>query len=214
MIEAGLLDHPSDFYRLNKQQLVDTFKGQRMGERLAERMIASIESSKAVGLRKAIIGWSIPLASEGTAKRLCRAGYENVEAVAAADAEALCEVEDIGPKVAQSLVEFFAMPATQAEIKALRGLGVSLDVREEDLPVEVTESELTGKTVVITGTLSVARSEFKKLLEGAGAKVSGSISAKTDYLVCGENAGSKRAKAEKLGVAILEEEQARELAAG
>lgn len=214
LIDAGLLDHPSDFYRLDAATLTTTFKGQRMGVRLAERMIASIEASKSVGMRRALIGWAIPLASEGTAKRLCWAGYGSVEAVAAASEDDLCAIDDIGPKVAASLTSFFAAAATTSEIAALRSLGVSLDVRAEDLPVTAAATAIAGKTVVLTGTLSVPRSEFKKLLEAAGAKVSGSVSQKTDYVVCGESAGSKRTKAEKLGVAILDEDAARKLASG
>ena len=98
--------------------------------------------------------------------------------------------------------------------KVLRELGVSLDVREEDRAVEApSDSPVTGKTVVITGTLSVARKDFQGLLEAAGAKASGSLSAKTDYLVAGESAGSKLAKAESLGVQVLSEVQAREMLA-
>jgi DNA ligase (NAD+) len=126
--------------------------------------------------------------------------------------EELCKVEDVGPIVAKALHEFLDQPATQAEIAALRELGVSLDVRDEDRPVQApSDSPFAGKTVVITGTLTVGREEFQELLEAAGAKASGSISAKTDYLIAGESAGSKLKKAESLGVAVLTEDQARSM---
>jgi DNA ligase (NAD+) len=208
LAEAGILNRPSDFYRLSAEQLLEF---DRVGEKLATRMIDSIETSKDIGMRRALIGFSIPLASEGTAKRLGLAGYQSVEEVAAATPEQLVEVEDIGPLVAESLVEFFSRPETTQEISDLRDLGVNLDIHDQDRPVTGNNLPLAGKKICITGTLSVSRSEFKTLLEQAGAKTSSSVSANTDYLVAGEKAGSKRTKAEDLGVEILTEEQARTL---
>jgi DNA ligase (NAD+) len=205
MIQEGLLDHPSDFYLLTKEKLLDTFKGQRMGEKLAERMIRSIEKSKDLGLRRAIIGWSIPLASEGTAKRLIRAGYTTPDDLLRATKEELMRVEDIGPHVAHSLITFFSLPSTREEIKRLQSEGVKLSPRPEDV---VSGSRLSGKTFVLTGTLSLARKEFQSLLEREGAKVSGSLSQNTDYLVCGDNPGSKLKKANDLGVDVLDEKKA------
>lgn len=211
MVDAGLLSKPSDFYTLTAEILMETFEGQRMGERLAERMIASIEASKNIGLRRAIIGFAIPIVSEGTAKRLCRNGYDSIEAVAAASQADLEEVEDIGPEKAEALATFFSQPETQILIRDLRENGVNLDVLEEDLPVEVAaDAAFIGKSVCITGTLTVPRSEFKKTLEAAGAKVTGSVSKATDILVAGEKAGGKIGKAEKLGVEVLTEAEARE----
>lgn len=210
MVEAGLLSKPSDFYTLTAGQLMDTFEGQRMGERLAERMIASIEASKGIGLRRTIIGFAIPMAGGGTAKRLCRHGFKSVEQVAAADSSQLELVEDVGPAGASSMVQFFSLSETQKLIQELRENGVNLDVLVEDLPVEVAaDAAFVGKTVCITGTLSVPRSEFRKTLEAAGAKVTGSVSKTTDILVAGEKAGSKIEKAEKLGVEVLTEDEAR-----
>jgi DNA ligase (NAD+) len=128
--------------------------------------------------------------------------------------EELCEVEDIGPVVAQTLHEFLDQSASQAEIAALRELGVSLEVRDEDRPVRARpDSPLAGKTAVLTGTLSLERTEFQALLEAAGAKASGSVSARTDYLIAGESAGPKLAKAQRLGVAVLTEDEARAMLA-
>ena len=216
LIDAGLVSTPSDIYRLGYDTLMPDgqarFEG--WGERSVRNLLAAIDKSRAVGLRRAIVGWSIPLTSEGTAKRICRHGYESIEQVQTATVEELCEVEDIGPVVAQALREFLDQPATRDEIATLRELGVSLDVREEDRPVQAgPDAPFAGKTVVITGTLSVERKEFQAWLEAAGAKASGSVSAKTDYLIAGESAGSKLTKAESLGVSVLTEDQARDLLA-
>jgi DNA ligase (NAD+) len=209
LADGGKLASPVDFYRLGKDDLMGF---ERMGDTLAAKMIQSIETSKGLGMRRALIGWSIPLCSEGTAKRLGRAGFSSVEKVMEASEEELLSVEDIGPMVAASIREFFSRPEVQAQIEDLRSLGVNLDCLPEDGPKKAAGGALTGKTVVITGTLSMPRKEMATLLEDAGAKVSGSVSKNTDYVVCGENAGSKKTKAESLGVAILSEDEALQLA--
>lgn len=212
LVDAGLVSRPSDIYRLSYETLMPDGKArfQGWGERSVSNLLAAIARSKVVGLRRALVGWSIPLTSEGTAKRICRHGYESVEQLQAATVDELCEVEDVGPVVAEALRDFLDQPATKAEIAALRELGVSLDVRDEDRRVQAgADSAFAGKTVVITGTLSVERKEFQALLEAAGAKPAGSVSAKTDYLIAGESAGSKLNKAQSLGVAVLTEDDAR-----
>ncbi|MEA2310658.1 MAG: ligase, partial [Solirubrobacteraceae bacterium] len=210
--EAGLLERPSDFYALERERLLE-FEG--IGEVSADRMLESIRSSCGVGLRRALIGLAIPMASEGTAARLCRAGYRSLEAVADAGEEALQQVEDIGPKVAASLHAHLNRESTRAEIARLRELGVDLDVREEDLPPQVVAgAPLEGKTIVVTGAISdprsgekVPRPAFQRLCERAGATTASSVSASTDLLICGAEVGeSKLAKAEKLGVEIVDAE--------
>jgi DNA ligase (NAD+) len=211
--EAGKLERPSDFYALDRDELL-AFEG--IGEISADRMIESIDRSRGVGLRRALIGLAIPMASEGTAARLCRAGYRTLEAVADATEEALQRVEDIGPKVAASLRAHLNRDSTRAELVRLRELGVSLDVREEDLPPEVSaDAPLAGKTVVVTGTIAdprsgekVPRPAFQRFCERAGAVAASSVSASTDMLICGANVGAaKTAKAEKLGVAVVDQEE-------
>ena len=201
----GKLATPVDFYRLREDDLLPY---ERMGKTLAQKMIDSIKTSKGIGMRRALIGWAIPLCSEGTAKRLGRAGFQSVEKIMEAGEEELLGVDDIGPMVAASIIEFFSRADIKKQIVDLRSLGVNLDCLPEDGPKKPTGGSLSGKTVVITGTLSRPRKEMATLLEDAGAKVSGSVSKNTDYVVCGENAGSKQAKAESLGVAILSEDQA------
>lgn len=209
LAEAGLLEHPSDFYRLTQEQLLEF---DRIGEVSAARMIESIDASRGVGLRRALIGLAIPMASEGTATRLCRAGFGSLEEVADAPEERLVAVEDIGPKVAASLHEH--LTRLRPELERLRQYGVSLDVRDEDLPpVVASDAPLAGKTVVITGAINdprsgekVPRPTFQRLCEKAGATAASSVSANTDLLITGADVGaSKLTKAEKLGVAVVDQ---------
>ncbi|MCP2245840.1 NAD-dependent DNA ligase LigA [Lentzea aerocolonigenes] len=209
LAETGDLVNPSDFYTLTKERLLEF---DRVGEVSATRMIESIERSRSVGLRRALIGLSIPMASEGTAARLCRAGFGSLEEVADAGVEKLVDVEDIGQKVAESLNQHLAR--LRPEIERLRERGVSLDVREEDLPpVVVAGAPLEGKSVVITGSISdprsgekVTRPTFQKMCERAGATAASSVSSTTDMLITGEGVGaSKLTKAEKLGVEVVDQ---------
>ncbi|WP_344417803.1 NAD-dependent DNA ligase LigA [Amycolatopsis minnesotensis] len=209
LAEAGILEHPSDFYRLDRERLLEF---DRIGEVSATRMIDSIDASRGVGLRRALIGLAIPMASDGTAARLCRAGFGSLEEVADAGEEALVAVEDIGPKVAASLIEH--LTRLRPELERLRERGVSLDVREEDLPpVVAAGAPLAGKTVVVTGAISdprsgekVPRPTFQRLCEKAGATIASSVSASTDLLVTGADVGaSKLTKAEKHGVEVVDQ---------
>ncbi|WP_458686319.1 NAD-dependent DNA ligase LigA [Nocardia tengchongensis] len=209
LAEAGLLENPSDFYTLTKEQLLE-FDG--VGEVSANRMIESIDNSRPVGLRRALIGLAIPMASDGTAARLARAGFASLEEVADAGEERLVEVEDIGPKVAASLDTHLAR--LRPELERLRAHGVSLDVRDEDLPpVVAAGAPLAGKTVVITGAISdprsgekVARPTFQRLCEKAGATAASSVSANTDMLITGAGVGdSKLTKAANHGVEVVDQ---------
>lgn len=209
LAEAGILEHPSDFYQLTAERLLEF---DRIGEISAGRMIDSIDTSRQVGLRRALIGLAIPMASEGTATRLCRAGFASLEEVADAGEERLVAVDDIGPKVAASLTEH--LTRLRPELERLRQRGVSLDVREEDLPpVVVSDAPLAGKTVVITGAISdprsgekVPRPTFQRLCEKAGATTASTVSANTDLLITGADVGaSKLTKADKLGVEVVDQ---------
>jgi DNA ligase (NAD+) len=215
LADDGVLKRRSDFYDLTAEQLIGY---ERMGEVSAANMVASIEKSKGLGLRRALIGLAIPMASEGVAKRLCLAGYQRMEDVASASAEELEAIRDIGPKVAESVAAFFARTEVQEEIKALRERGVGLDVLDEDRPVDAAaagDSPLKGKTVVITGAFTdprsgakVSRPDVTRLVEQAAATTASSVSSSTDYLLAGENVGaSKTTKAEKLGVTVVGQEE-------
>jgi len=213
LADDGVLRRRSDFYALTVEQLLGY---ERMGEVSARKMVDSIERSKGLGLRRALIGLAIPMASDGTAKRLCLAGYERIEDVMAATAEELVAIRDIGPKVAESIAAFFARPEVVEEIAALREHGVSLDVLDEDRPVDAataSDSPLKGKTVVITGAFTdprtgakVSRPDVTRLVEQAAATTASSVSASTHYLLAGADVGaSKTAKAEQLGVRVVEQ---------
>ncbi|MEU8898826.1 NAD-dependent DNA ligase LigA [Nocardia sp. NPDC048505] len=209
LADAGILERPSDFYTLTKERLLEF---DRIGEVSAGRMIESIDASREVGLRRALIGLAIPMASDGTAARLARAGFGSLEEVADAGEERLVAVDDIGPKVAASLAAH--LTRLRPELERLRELGVSLDVRAEDLPpVVAAGAPLAGKTVVITGAISdprsgekVARPTFQRMCEKAGATAASSVSANTDLLITGAGVGdSKLTKAEKLGVEVVDQ---------
>ncbi|MFG1622603.1 NAD-dependent DNA ligase LigA [Kribbella sp. NPDC049227] len=211
LAEAGILEHPSDFYHLTAERLLEF---DRIGDISAARMIESIDASRQVGLRRAMIGLAIPMASEGTAARLCRAGFASLEEVADAGVDGLVAVDDIGPKVAASLIEH--LTRLRPELERLRAAGVSLDVREEDLPpVVAAGAPLAGKTVVVTGSISdprsgekVARPAFQRLCEKAGATIASSVSASTDFLITGADVGAaKLTKAEKLGVTVVDQSE-------
>lgn len=211
LAEAGILEQPSDFYALTQEKLLEF---DRIGEVSAARMVESIDASRRVGLRRALIGLAIPMASEGTATRLCRAGFTSLEQVADASEDELVAVEDIGPKVAASLSMHLAR--LRPEVERLRERGVSLDVRDEDLPpVVASDAPLAGKTVVITGAISdprtgekVPRPTFQRLCEKAGATTASSVSASTDMLITGADVGAgKLTKAEKHGVEIVDQSQ-------
>ncbi|OLF18520.1 NAD-dependent DNA ligase LigA [Actinophytocola xanthii] len=211
LAEAGILERPSDFYTLTAERLLEF---DRIGEVSATRMIESIQASRRVGLRRALIGLAIPMASEGTASRLCRAGFTSLEEVADAGEDRLVAVEDIGPKVAASLTEH--LTRLRPELARLREHGVSLDVREEDLPpVVAADAPLAGRTVVVTGTINdprsgekVPRPTFQRLCEKAGATTASSVSANTDLLITGTDVGaSKLAKAEKHEVQVVDQNE-------
>lgn len=216
LADDGVLERPSDFYALTAEQLVGY---ERMGETLSTAMVASIDRSRAVGLRRALIGLAIPMASEGVAKRLCLAGFERIEQIAESSAEQLEAIRDIGPKVAASMVAYFGREEVRAEIAALRAAGVDLDVRDEDRPIEVAdaaETPLKGATVVVSGAFSdpdsgakVPRPAVVRLLEQAGATSASSVSRSTTFLICGADVGAaKTEKAARLEVEVVDQAQA------
>jgi DNA ligase (NAD+) len=215
LAEDGVLRSRADFYTKVTTELLQGYE--RMGEVSARNMVDSIAGSKGLGLRRALIGFAIPMASDGTAKRLCLAGYEKMEDIAAATEEELVAIKDIGPKVAESLVAFFRRPEVVEEIAALRAAGVDLDVHDEDRPVDVAaagDSPLKGKTVVITGAFTdprsgakVSRPDVTRLVEQAAATATSSVSENTDYLLAGANTGAaKTNKADKLGVPVIDQD--------
>ena len=202
LVEAGLVETVADIYKLTVDQLAAL---ERMGEKSAQNVINAIDNSRHTELSCFIYALGIREVGEATAANLALA-FRSMDALMQADEEALEQVPDIGPIVARHIVNFFQQQHNRDVIAELLDKNIG-GITFAPLPEPVAQdTPLTGKTVVITGTLpTMTRDEAKQLLQSAGAKVTGSVSAKTDYLLAGEKAGSKLAKAEKLGVQVISE---------
>lgn len=189
----------SDLYKLNKEDLLTLDK---FGDKKAQNLLDAIEKSKNCELHAFIYALGIPNVGVKTAKDLVNR-FKSIEGLKNAKFEELVEVNDIGDTVAQCVLEFFREEKVLTTIDELLSLGVNPKYEEK----EIIESIFEGKTVVVTGTLNnYTRGSIKEKLEGLGAKVSGSVSKKTDYVLAGEEAGSKLTKARDLGVKVISEE--------
>ena len=187
----------ADLYRLKKDDLLQL---ERVGDKSAQALLDQIERSKAAGLARVLLGLGIRFVGERTAQLLA-AHFGSMEALEAASAEELEQVNEVGPRVAQAIVEFFAEKKNRDLVRALAKQEVVMTAEKR-----VTTTKLEGLTFVLTGTLpTLTREAAKEMIESAGGRVSGSVSKKTDYVVAGEEAGSKLDKAQSLGVAILDE---------
>jgi DNA ligase (NAD+) len=208
MVDAGVIRTLPDLYRLGLANLVAL---ERMGEKSAQNVLAALEHSKATTLPRFLYGLGIRHVGESTARDLAR-HFGKLDGIMDASVEELLQVPDVGPIVAESIHAFFQQAHNREVIEQLRACGVHW---EEGEPAVQAPKPLSGKTVVLTGTLpTLSRDEAKELLEAAGAKVAGSVSKKTDYVVAGAEAGSKLDKARELGVAVLDEDGLRQLLAG
>jgi DNA ligase (NAD+) len=198
--DLGLLRSLPDLYRLTKEQLLELDGFQ---EKSASNVISAIEDSrKRVSFSRVLFGLNIPDVGWVTAQNLAR-HFGNVDRLADASQEEIVEVEGIGPERAEAIAEWFADEENGALVEELRGLGLRFEAGPEERPVE---GPLSGSTYVITGTLeNFSRDEARKALEAKGAKVADSVSKKTTGVVVGESPGSKLAKAEQLGVRVLDE---------
>jgi DNA ligase (NAD+) len=200
LVDAGIVRALPDVYRLSEADLASL---ERMAEKSARNLIDALEQSKHTTLPRFIFGLGIRHVGEATAKTLARR-FGNLDALMRATVDELTAVDDVGPIVAQSLQTFFEQEHNREVVRALRDLGVHW--AEGEPAVTVQQSPLAGKTFVLTGTLpTLGREEAKALIEATGAKVAGSVSKKTDYVVAGAEAGSKLDKAQALGVSILDE---------
>lgn len=200
LVDAQLVRTLPDLYRLALEQLSGL---DRMAEKSALNLLAALEKSKSTTLARFLFGLGIRQIGEATAKDLAR-HFGTLDAIIAATEEQLLEVNDVGPIVAHSIRTFLDQPHNLEVLAQLRGeCGIHWP---EGPPAEKPPQLLAGKTVVLTGTLpTMGRDQAKDLLEAAGAKVAGSVSKKTSYVVAGADAGSKLAKAEELGVPVLDE---------
>ncbi|CAN7598973.1 NAD-dependent DNA ligase LigA [Acidovorax sp. LjRoot117] len=205
LVESNVIRTLPDLYRLGLSSLVAL---ERMAEKSAQNVLAALEKSKQTTLPRFLFGLGIRQVGESTAKDLAK-HFGTLDALmgatqeTAATVEQLLEVPDVGPIVAQSVHTFFQQPHNREVVEQLRACGVTWS---ESARADKAPQVLAGKTIVLTGTLpTLSRDEAKDMLEAAGAKVSGSVSKKTSYVVAGEEAGSKLAKAEELGVPVLDE---------
>ena len=199
LVDNAIVKTPVDLYRLGVLGLAGL---ERMAEKSAGNVVAAIAKSRATSLQRFIYALGIRNVGESTARDLAR-HFGSLDALMAADAETLLAVTDVGPVVAKCIVDFFAEGHNREVIEQLRAAGVDWP---EHAPAQHLEGPLSGKTLVITGTLpGLSRDEARAMIEAAGGKVSGSVSKKTDFVVAGEAAGSKLDKAQQLGVSILDE---------
>jgi len=198
LVEAELVHNPADLYRLQSDQLAGL---ERMGDKSAQNLLEALEHSKSTSLARFLFALGIREVGEATAATLAR-HFGTLEALQAAGEAALLAVPDVGPVVAAHIHAFLQQPHNLEVIQALRAAGVHW---AETAPVDSIARPLAGKTFVLTGALSEPRDVVKDRLEALGAKVAGSVSGKTDYVVAGEEAGSKLAKAQTLGITILDE---------
>jgi len=199
LVDANVIRTLPDLYRLGLTSLIAL---DRMAEKSAQNVLAALEKSKQTTLPRFLFGLGLRHVGEATAKDLAR-HFGTLDAIMDASVEQLLQVPDVGPVVAQSLHTFFQQPHNREVVEQLRACGVTWP---EGAPAERAPQVLAGKTVVLTGTLpTLSRDAAKDMLEAAGAKVAGSVSKKTSYVVAGEDAGSKLARAQELGVPVLDE---------
>jgi len=198
--DSGVRD-PADLYALTYEDLI---KLDRFGEKKARKLLDAFEKSKDRDLAAFLFALGIPNTGKATTKMLAD-HYGDLHAIMLAQAEELITLPDIGGIVADSIVGFFNDPIIQVSIKRMLELGVKAEA-EKQLVVRQ-DSVFSGKTVVLTGTLpTMSRDDAAKKLEACGAKISGSVSKKTDYVIAGESAGSKLTKARELGITVIEDE--------
>jgi DNA ligase (NAD+) len=197
LLAAGYVKGIADLYHLKKEQLLAL---DRVAEKSAQALLDEIERSKKVPLARVLFGLGIRFVGERTAQLLA-AHFGSMDALMEASANELEAVNEVGPRVAQAIIEFFAEPKNRALVERLREAGLTFIAEKR-----VTTSTLEGLTFVLTGTLpNLTREIAKEKIESAGGKVSGSVSKKTSYVVAGEEAGSKLDKANSLGVAVVDE---------
>ncbi|MCB0456935.1 MAG: NAD-dependent DNA ligase LigA [Flavobacteriaceae bacterium] len=202
LVNNGLIKNYADLYELTEAQVIPL---ERMAEKSAENLINGIEASKQVPFERVLFALGIRYVGETVAKKLAK-HFKTIAAIEHASFEALISVDEIGDRIAESVISFFTSEEHKEIIERLKHYGVQLEISAEKLANQT--NKLGGKIFVVSGVFTkVSRDELKKLIEDNGGKVSGSISAKTNFVVAGDNMGpSKKEKAEKLGVAIISED--------
>ncbi|MEL7268943.1 MAG: NAD-dependent DNA ligase LigA [Bacteroidota bacterium] len=202
LFKEGLIGNYADLYTLTKEQVVPL---ERMAEKSAENLVNGVAASKAIPFERVLFGLGIRYVGETVAKKLAKA-YKNIDALQQALEDELVAVDEIGQRIAESVVQFFAEPKNVEIVERLKSYGLQFSLSEEQL--EGQTDKLKGQTFVVSGVFeNISRNELKKLIEDNGGKVGSSISSKTSFLVAGANMGpSKKTKAETLGVPIISEE--------
>ena len=197
LLDRGLVHSVADLYSLSEEQLANL---DRFAEKSAHALFAEIQGSKGAGLARVLMGLGIRFVGERTAELLAEE-FGSIEALSAATAEELERVEEVGSRISQAILEFFAQPANQTLIESLRHAGVDMTAQKRQR-----STQLAGLTFVLTGTLpTLTRDDAKKRIEEAGGKTAGSVSKKTSYVVAGKEAGSKLDKAQELKVPVIDE---------
>ncbi len=205
LTDRGLIKNVADIYSLTKNDLLGL---ERMGEKSAQNVLDEIEKSKKLPLERLILGLGIRFVGERTAQFLAE-HFGSMEDLMKAGQAELEEVNEVGPRIAESIREFFEQPPNRDLVDRLRKAGLTFSGKKRERG-----TKLAGKTFVLTGTLAkYSRDEARKLIEDAGGRVSGSVSKKTDYVVAGSDAGSKLDKAKELGVPVIEEAEMEKLLA-
>ncbi len=212
LVDADLVRSYADLYRLHEEQLLTL---ESFGERKAKKLLAGIESSKNRGLARVLSAISIRHVGTGVARVLAR-HFPSIAQLQAASVDELAAVDEIGSIIAESVHDYLHSQFGQEVIQDLRKVGVSLDEPRDEMSIlSGADGVLAGKTLVVTGTLvRYKRDEIQTLIARHGGRASGSVSKNTDYLVAGENAGSKLEKAQKLGVTVLSEDEFERLVSG
>jgi len=197
LLDSGLVKSIADLYTLTEEQLLTL---ERVGKKSAQALLAQIANSKQAGLARLLMGLGIPFVGERTAELLA-SEFGSMAAIEAATQEDLERVQEVGPKVAAAVHEFFQNDQNRALIQRLAELGLKMTAEKKQRT-----TQLEGLTFVLTGTFpTLSREEAKEKIEAAGGKVSGSVSKKTNYVVAGEEAGSKLTRAGELGIAVIDE---------
>jgi DNA ligase (NAD+) len=205
LTDRGLVRNVADIYKLAKADLLSL---ERMGDKSAQNVLDEIEASKTLPLERVIFGLGIRFVGERTAQFLAE-HFGSMDDLMKADQEQLQEVNEVGPRIAESIIEFFQEPKNRELVRQLAKAGLTLAGKKKERG-----TKLAGKTFVLTGTLTrYSRDQAKKLIEDAGGRVSGSVSKKTDYVVAGAEAGSKLDKAKELGVSVIDEAEMEKLIA-
>lgn len=201
LVENGLISNYADLYDLTVEQVIPL---ERMAEKSARNLVNGIEASKQIPFERVLFALGIRYVGETVAKKLAR-HFKSIDALMAASEDELVNVDEIGGRIAQSILDFFSSEENKITVTRLKNYGVQLEMSAEKLANQT--DKLKGSTFVVSGVFeTVSRTDLKKLIEDNGGKVSGSISGKTSFVVAGENMGpSKRTKAEGLGVPIISE---------